>query len=77
MDGWTELTIDKIDTIQGINELNRMLRVLFENVPGDGESVRVYNGVGVPSISAGEGSLYLRTDTGLLYVMESGSWVSK
>jgi hypothetical protein len=77
MNGWTELTQEKLATKDGINELNRMLRQLHENSSSDGETVRVYRGNGVPTISAGNGSLYLRTDNGKLYVLESGTWVIK
>lgn len=79
-DGYIELDPKKIQTAEGIAELNRMLFHLFDNIAGDGDSIRVYRGYGVPSLSAGIGSLYLRLDGGsttTLYVKESGGWVAK
>ena len=77
MDGYTELTIEKLANREGINELNRMLNKLFEHAVGDGDTVRVYKGYGVPTLAAGDGSMYQRLDGGTLYVMESGSWTAK
>jgi hypothetical protein len=34
-------------------------------------------GEGVPTTSAPEGTLYIRTDIGRLYVREGGAWVAK
>lgn len=85
-DGYVELTFDKIQTPEGIAELNRMLRSLHDLVAGDGEQRRVFSGVGSPEgvVSAGIGSIYMRTDGGAstaIYVKESGSeatgWVAK
>ena len=75
--GWIELTKEKLQTTDGINELNRMLRNLHELIAGDGETVRIYSDNGAPSLAAGNGSLYLRLDTGKLYVMESSVWTIK
>ena len=80
MDGYTELTLEKLANREGINELNRMLNKLFEHAVGDGDSVRVYKGYGVPTLAASVGSLYQRLDGGAnttLYVKESGGWTAK
>ena len=80
MDGYVELTIEKLANREGINELNRMLNKLFEHAVGDGDTVRVYKGYGVPTLAASVGSLYQRLDGGAnttLYVKESGGWVAK
>jgi hypothetical protein len=62
-----------------------MIRFLYENVAGDGETVRVYRGYGTPLnvVSAGIGSLYMRLDGGAgttIYEKESGTdasgWVA-
>jgi len=85
-DGFNELTVDKIKTPDGINELNRMLSLLFDNMAGDGNTVRVYRGYGSPLnvVSASVGSIYQRLDGGAgtsVYVKESGTdgsgWVAK
>lgn len=78
--GFIELSAKKLQTEEGVNELNRMLQLLFDVVAGDGETVRVYSGYGVPSLSAGAGSLYLRLDGGAgssVYVREGSSWTAK
>lgn len=86
MDGFIELTQEKLSSVNGLNELNRMLRVLFENIPGDGDTVRVFKGYGSPEsvITASVGSLYQRLDGGAittLYVKTSGTgatgWTAK
>jgi hypothetical protein len=84
-DGFLPLDASKITTPEGVNEINRMLRQLFMLVGGDGETRRVYNGIGSPEgvVSAGIGSIYMRsdgtTDTSV-YVKESGTgatgWVA-
>lgn len=76
-DGFNPLTLQSITTIEGLNELNRMLMSLYDNMAGDGVNTKVLTGTGVPSMAAGNGSLYLRTDTGKLYVRENGSWAVK
>lgn len=85
-DGFVELTQETISTPAGLGELNRMLKTLFDNVAGDTDTRRVYIGQSTPEaqISAGVGSLFLRTDGGAsttLYVKESGTadtgWVAK
>lgn len=80
MDGYVELTAEKIATPEGVNEVNRMLLKLFEFAVGDGDSVRVYKGYGAPTLSAGVGSLYQRLDGGAnttLYVREASGWIAK
>lgn len=86
MDGFIELTQDKIGSKEGLNEINRMLRELYENTPGDGDTVRIFKGYGTPEsvITAGVGALYLRLDGGAtttLYVKTSGTgatgWTAK
>jgi len=76
-DGYIPLTPQSLTVIDGLSELNRMLRELYDNMAGDNVNTKVITGTGVPTISAGNGSLFLRTDTGKLYVMESGSWTAK
>ena len=85
-DGFSELTFEKLQTPQGIAELNRMLRFLFDNVPGDGDQVRDYQGYGTPLnvVQAKIGSTFRRLDGGAstsFYVKESGTdasgWVAK
>lgn len=72
-------------TPDGITRLNSILSQLSQNIAGDTENVRVFQGVGTPeaSIAAGVGSLYMRTDGGTdtsIYRKESGSgdtgWVA-
>lgn len=84
--GFSNLTLEAIKTTDGINLLNNMLQVIFDNIPGDTNTVKIYNGYGTPEnvISAGKGSLYQRLDGGAnttLYVKESGTgatgWVAK
>lgn len=79
-DGFIELDEKKLQTHEGAAELNRMLQFLFDAIAGDGNSLKVYSGYGAPTISADNGSLYLRRDGGAtttLYVMISGTWTGK
>ena len=79
-DGYNPITLKSIESIDGLNELNRMLMELYNNMAGDGNMVKVYNGYGVPTFAAGVGSLYQRLDGGAnttLYVRESGGWTAK
>ncbi|MBX4189777.1 hypothetical protein KW791_00545 [Candidatus Parcubacteria bacterium] len=76
-DGFSELSSDKLQTVQGISELNRMLQFLYENVAGDGVKQRVYSGIGSPegSVVAEIGSFYMRLDGApgtCAYIKESG-----
>lgn len=86
MDGYVELSLEKLANREGINEINRMLKQLYENSVGDGDTVRVFKGYGSPenTITASIGSLYQRLDgstSTTLYVKTSGSgatgWTSK
>lgn len=86
-DGYTNLTKENIITHDGVNELNRMLQFLYENIAGDGDTVRIYRGYGTPEnvITAGIGSVYLNLSGGAnttIYIKESGAntgtgWVAK
>lgn len=40
-------------------------------------AVGIYTGKGIPQINAPDGSLFLRTDGGTLYVRKNGAWVAK
>lgn len=84
-DGFAELTKEKLQTVEGVNELNRMISLLFDNVAGDGDTVKVYRGYGTPEsvVSAGMGSIYQRLNGGsgtTLYMKQSGTgatgWVA-
>lgn len=57
--GFTPLTPEMLQSAQGVDKLNEMLRVLFSLV-----SDRIYTGTGTPenSVAAPVGSLFLRTD---------------
>lgn len=85
-DGFVDLTTEKLKTTEGVAELNRMIKFLFQNIPSDGAFVRVYQGYGSPesSVVAGVGSIYQRLDGGAntsIYVKESGTgatgWTAK
>ncbi len=84
--GNIELTLEKLATPEGIKTLNDMLRTLYENIPGDTDTVRDFSGYGSPegAITAGIGSTYRQLDGGAdttLWVKESGignsGWQSK
>lgn len=86
MDGFVELTTEKLASKEGLAEINRMLREIYDNVPGDGNTVRIFKGYGSPEnfVSASIGSLYQRLDGGAtttLYVKTSGTaavgWTAK
>lgn len=64
MDGFIELTPDMLSSPQGAIELNRMLRALFDTMPGDGNAVKIYKGYGSPEgvVAANAGSIYMRLD---------------
>lgn len=75
---YQDFTLQTLMTPDGITKINNILRQLSQNISGDTESVRVYSGVGTPegSVSAGVGSLYMRTDGGAdtaVYRKETGS----
>lgn len=65
-DGYTEFTLETLQTPDGINQINRVIRELYDNIAGDSEGIRVFNGYGSPEgvVSAGIGSIYLRADGG-------------
>jgi hypothetical protein len=78
VDGWIELTIEKLASREGINELNRMLNELYDNIPGDGQTVRIFKGYGSPEnvVAASVGAIYQRLDGGAnttIYAKESGT----
>ncbi len=85
-EGVVTLRPDDFNSHTGVEELNRMLRFLYENVVGDGDGVRWFSGYGSPEsvITAKVGSLYSRLDGGAtttLYVKTSGTastgWTAK
>ena len=87
MDGIRELTKESLQTQEGVNILNDMLRKLYQVIAGEGEKVRVYYGYGSPenAIVANIGSIYMRKDGGAgtsVYIKEadndlSSGWVAK
>lgn len=85
-EGRIEFTKENLQTPEGINQLNRMFRLLFDRIPGDLETVGDFSGYGIPEevITAGIGSTYRQLDGGAdttLYVKESGTgntgWIAK
>lgn len=71
-------TVESLQTPEGLTDLNRILQVFSDNVAGDTDTVRVYQGFGTPEgvITAGIGSIFQRLDGGAgttLYVKESGT----
>lgn len=85
-DGYIELTPQSIQTAQGVAELNRMLRTLFQNIPGNTDDVKVFSGYGTPegAVKANVGSIFMRLDGGAntsIYIKETGSdgngWTAK
>jgi len=87
MDGYRELTQDDLKTPEGINELNSMLKKLYQVIAGDGEKVRIFYGYGSPEdvVVANIGSIYLCKDGGAntsVYFKEAdddlaSGWVAK
>lgn len=85
-DGRIELTLETLKTPEGVSNLNRMLRIIYDNLPGDTQTIRDFIGYGSPEtvITAGIGATYRRIDGGTstsFYVKESGNgntgWVGK
>lgn len=85
-DGFIELDEKKLQTHEGVAELNRMLRLLFSATNLNGELPCDFSGYGSPLnvIAAKVGSTYRRFDGGAntsFYVKESGTdasgWVAK
>lgn len=84
-DGFQPLTVAQIQTPDGISQLNNIIQILYNNMAGDGVNVSTFYGVGSPEgfVTAGIGSIYLRTDGSTntsLYRKESGlgntGWVA-
>ena len=63
-DGFQEIV--SLEDSASINDLNRMLKQLYDRLAGDGEKVRVITGFGSPEnvIVASIGSIYMRADGG-------------
>lgn len=85
-DGFQELTVEALQSSDGIRELNRMLQFLFLKSPASGEDRDITYGYGSPEsvVAKNVGSLYMRLDGGAtttLYVKTSGSgatgWTAK
>lgn len=85
-DGFIELKPGQLETREGLTELNRMLRDLYENIPGNTDDIRDFSGFGSPenAIAAAVGSTFRRKDGGgstTFYVKETGTgntgWVAK
>lgn len=75
--GYIGLTKESLQNNEGVAMLNAMLESLYELVPGDADTVRVYKGYGIPTLAAGIGSLYLRQDgiaSNTLYIREPLGW---
>ncbi len=77
-EGFRDLDESTLASPQGVNEINRMMRELYDLIPGDGNTVRVYRGYGTPesAVAAGVGSIFLRLDGGAgttVYAKESGT----
>lgn len=84
---YTPLTVQALQSDVGITALNNMLRIIFENLPADGEGIGIYRGYGSPEnvVAAKIGSFYQRLDgstTTTLYVKTADSgqatgWTNK
>lgn len=86
VDGHIDLSVEKLQTSEGVRTLNNMLSRLFDLVAGDGNTVKMYSDYGTPesNVVAGIGSIYMRKDGGAsttVYIKESGTeatgWVAK
>jgi len=86
MDGFKELTSDNLTKPDGIAELNRMFKTLFDYAAGDAKSVKIFIGYLTPegAVVASPGSVFLRKDGAAattLYVKTSGTgatgWTAK
>ena len=82
---YIDFTLEQLKTPDGIARLNSIIRKLAQDIPGDGESIKIYKGYGTPeaSVTAGISSLYMRLDGGagtVLYQKQSGTgntgWVA-
>jgi len=85
-DGYVEITPAKLQTAEGLRELNRMLKFLFDKCPANGDNRDISYGYGSPenAVAKSVGALFLRLDGGAtttLYVKTSGSgatgWTAK
>lgn len=77
-DGYIEFTVESFRTPEGVNQLNRMMKTIYDNLSGDTLTVRDFTGYGSPEgvITAGVGSTYRQIDGGAsttFYVKESGT----
>ena len=87
IEDFIELSPEKLQTPEGVSELNRMLQRLFTVIAGDGEKVRITYGYGSPEnvVVANIGAIYMRKDGGAntaVYIKESGNdtaagWAAK
>lgn len=85
-DGYSELDVKKLQTHEGVAELNRMLRFLYSAVNVNGDLPCDINGYGSPLnvVAAKVGTTYRRLDGGTnttFYIKESGTdasgWIPK
>lgn len=83
--GIPNFTTESLKTVEGLSELNRIIQLINDNIAGNTDTVRVYDGFATPegAITAGIGSLFMRLDgsTGTtIYIKESGieatGWVA-
>lgn len=73
-----EFTVEKLQTPQGVAELNRVLNLLLDAIPSDFNDRRIIQGYATPegAVVAGVGSIFMRLDGGTstsIYVKESGT----
>lgn len=82
---YQDFTLEQLKTPEGIARLNAIIRKLAQDMPGDGEGIKIYKGYGTPesSVTAGVSSLYMRLDGAVgttLYQKQSGTgntgWVA-
>lgn len=71
-------TLEQLQTPEGVRSLNGILSHLARTSAGDGNELKIYNGVGEPegTVQASIGSVYLRSDGGegtAVYIKESGT----
>lgn len=85
MDGFIQLAPKDLSTPSGVAQLNIMLQALFDNMPGDGNTVQDLSGYGSPEsvVTASIGSTYRRVDGGVdtsIYIKSTGTgntgWVA-
>lgn len=82
---YIDFTPEQLKTPEGIAKLNTIIRKLAQDMPGDGEGIKIYKGYGTPEafVTAGISSLYMRIDGSAgttLYQKQSGTgntgWVA-